>query len=283
MRKTALAASGFALVLALSACGGEEGGNPTGPTGNGELQSLIANVSDKTAENQSAKVTMDMTMSGKSMMSSEGEFRFAGKDTQMAMTTSVMGMSMEVRLVDQTLYMKLPEGMKGGGGKPWVAVKPGANDPASQQLGQQFEQMEQSDPRRMLEYIEKAGTLKSSEKTTLNGGEVTHYVFDLDFSKIADQVGGGAGLAEQQVQQLASKVKTLPMEMWLNSDQLPVQVSMNMTPILKAAGAPAGQGQKAEMVVKYSDWGTPVEVKAPPADQIGKMPTGAPGGTPGGN
>jgi len=52
----------------------------------------------------------------------------------------------------------------------------------------------------------------------------------------------------------------------LPADQLPVQVTPDVGPLLKAAGAPATGSTKS--TVKYSDWGTPVSVRAPPADQV---------------
>ena len=40
---------------------------------------------------------------------------------------------------------------------------------------------------------------------------------------------------------------------------------MDQGPMMQALGAPAGD---AKFTMKYSDWGTQVDVVAPPADQV---------------
>ncbi|WP_199432454.1 hypothetical protein [Qaidamihabitans albus] len=278
MRKTALAASGFALVLALGACGGnEEGGtaSPVGESGSGsgtslfaDAQELVDAASQKTEQSKSSKFSLEMDMGGQQITAS-GEGLYDGANTAMSMTMDAQGQSMEMRFVDRTMYIKMPEEMSGStGGKPWIKISPDGSDPMSQAIGPMFDQMaEQNDPSKTLEQIQQAGTITNSEKTTLDGQDVTHYWIDLDFAKLADQAPGN--LTPEQVQQLAGKIDKLPMELWLNGDQLPVQVTMDMGAIAEAAGAP---GQGGSMVMKYTDWGAPVDVQAPPADQVGEMP-----------
>lgn len=281
MRKTALAAGAFALAIALGACsGGEEGGtaNPAGDAGNagtslfGNTEELVAAASEKTEQSNSSKFTIEMTMGGQTIKGN-GQARYDGANTAMALTMDTGGQSIEMRLVDKAMYLKLPEAARAQmGGKTWVEISPDGKDPLSKQLGSSFDQMsENSDPRKTLDYIQRAGTITNSEKTQLDGQEVTHYNIDLDFKKIAEEFGAGQ-VTPEQAKQLADKVGKLPMELWLNSDNLPVQVSMNLDKVMQAAGAPAGQGG-AKMVMKYSDWGQPVDVQAPPADQVGKMPS----------
>ncbi|PRX49068.1 hypothetical protein B0I33_103101 [Prauserella shujinwangii] len=280
MRKTALAASGFALVLALGACGDSEGGTASpvgGDSGNGsslfsDAQALVAAASEQTSQSKSSKFTMEMDMAGQKI-SANGEGVYDGANSKMAITMNMGGQTMEMRLVDRTMYMKLPgEAAAQMGGKEWVKVSADGTDPLSQQLGSSFDQMaEQSDPSKVLDQIKQAGEITNSEETTLDGQDVTHYTIELDFAKIADQYGA-AGVSEEQMKQLADKVGKLPMELWLNGDNLPVQVSMDMAKVMEAAGAPAGQG--GSMLMKYTDWGAPVNVEAPPADQVGEFPGG---------
>ncbi|MFC4000450.1 hypothetical protein ACFS2C_21335 [Prauserella oleivorans] len=278
MRKTAMAASGFALVLALTACGGDDGGSNDSAVGGGEAGTnlftdpakLAEAASQQTAASKSSKFTMQMNMAGQ-QMSAQGEGSYAGENTAVAMTMDMAGQQMEMRFVDQTMYMKLPQQLSAQtGGKPWVKISAEGTDPLSQQLGGQLDQMAaQSDPSKSLEYVKQAGNIVSSEETTLDGQQVTHYTVELDFKKIADQMAAG-GLTQEQIAQLSGKIDKLPMQLWLNSDQLPVQVSMDMTKIMEAAGA---GNQKAEMVMKYTDWGAPVNVEAPPASEVGELPS----------
>ncbi|MFF5987802.1 LolA-like protein [Prauserella flavalba] len=273
MRKTALAASGFALVIALSACGSDGdsgnafGGNNSGDAGSSffsDPQQLAAAASEKTAESKSSKFSMDMNMAGM-QMTANGEGLYDGANTKMSMNMEMMGQSVEMRLVDQAMYMKMAGLEAQTGGKPWAKISLDGTDPMSQQLSSS---MEQSDPTKTLEYIKEAGEITNSEKTTLDGQEVTHYTIELDFKKIASEMGAASGITPEQAEQLPAK---LPMELWLNSDNLPVQVVMDMGKMMEAAGA---GGQEAKMTMKYSDWGAPVTVEAPPADQVGEMPMG---------
>jgi len=180
-------------------------------------------------------------------------------------------MSEELRLVSKTVYIKLPEQARAAvsGGKPWAKLSP--DSPAGKALGSSLDQAQQNDPTKFLDTIKQAGTITKSEQTTLDGQSATHYWIDVDFAKAADKFAS-AGLSADQLKTLAGKVKTIPMELWLNSDQLPVQITEDLGAIVKAAGAPAAmQGMK--MTMKYSDWGTAVDVQAPPADQVGELKT----------
>ncbi|OZM73704.1 hypothetical protein CFN78_09330 [Amycolatopsis antarctica] len=282
MRKTAIAAGGFALVLALSACGGGDNGtdqaSPAIGGGSalfGNAQELVQAAESKTQNSKSSKFSMDMSMAGMTI-AAKGEGRYDGENSAMSMTMDMMGQQIEMRFVDRAMYMKMPQGMGGTADKPWIKISADGTDPMSQQMGGQFDQLtEQSDPTKMLEYIKQAGTITNSETTQLDGQETTHYSIDLDFDKMIDLAPGG--LEKEQAEQMRGKIGVIPMELWLNSEQLPVQITMDMGAITKAAmeaaGAPAGGAPtEGKMTMKYSDWGAEVDVAAPPADQVGEMP-----------
>ena len=273
MRKTALAAGGFALVIALTGCSGG-GDNASGNGSGGELsspfgsaQELVRAASAQTEQSKSSKFTFEMDMAGQKL-SGSGEGMYAGADTAMSMTMDAAGQAMEMRIVGKTLYMKMPEGTgMTAEGKPWVKIDPEGDDPMSKAMAGQFDNMtEQNDPSKILEQIEKAGTITNSEQVELDGQQTTHYSIELDMKKLAEQMPDSANA--KAVEQMQGKIDTMPMELWLNSDQLPVQIVMDMSKIAEAAGQPNAGGQ---MTMKYSDWGTPVNVEAPPADQVGEM------------
>jgi hypothetical protein len=272
MRKAALAAGGMALVLALSGCGGESDGNasPQAPLFS-SAQELVRVASSKTEQVQTAKFTYEMSVLGQQMTGS-GEGRFAGADTAMSMQMDMMGMAMEMRMLDNVFYMKMPEQLAQSMGgqspnKPWMKMSAGDN-PA---MAQAFEQAEQSDPRKTLELIEQAGAITKSERTQLGGQDVTHYWAELDFAKMADQAPGG--VPAEMADQLKGVDTRIPVELWLNSDQLPVKMTMDMSAVMQAVaqqagGAPAGQDMGGKISMEYTDWGAPVNVQAPPADQV---------------
>src|SRR3954471_22871744 len=116
MRKTALAAGGFALVIALSACGGKEGGQASAPAAGGDASALFGNAqelvqaaSTKTGEKKTSKFSMETTAMGQ-QMTMKGEGRYDGDNTAMSMTMNGPTGEMEMRFVDKAMYMKMPQG-----------------------------------------------------------------------------------------------------------------------------------------------------------------------------
>ncbi|MBN6034493.1 hypothetical protein [Amycolatopsis sp. 195334CR] len=275
MRKTALAAGGFALLLALTACGSE-----TAPTTNNtaapqaaekpasslfnDAQELVRAASSRADQAKTAKFTLEMDMMGQKI-SGSGQGSFEGANSKMTMSMQMMGMSIEMRMVDGQVFMKMPEGQNPTG-KPWVKIE-GAD---AAELSSAMDQAEQSDPRKILEMVQKAGKITNAESTTLDGQQVSHYTVDLDLKK----AGGLGGASEADLKQLPDGI-TVPMELWLNAEQLPVQITMDMGVMMQKVAEQSGQqmpGGSAKMTMKYTDWGAPVDVEAPPADQVGSMP-----------
>lgn len=266
MRKALIAAGALALALTVGACGddkksgspigGDNGG--TGQTGGifNDAQSLVDAAKEGTQNAKSVKFTMEGTTAGQTLKG-QGAAVFDGANTKMSMTMDMMGQQIEVRLIGTTMYMKMPAGMPGADpSKPWMKLDlsgmPGAG------------QIENSDPTKMLETMLAAGAeIKNSEQTELDGQQVTHYSIEVDTAKMMEKMGGASG-------QVPSGMEKMPMEVWINAENLPVQVEVDM----------AGQGK---MTMKYSDWGSPVTVEEPPADEVGELPGGGlpgAGGTP---
>lgn len=267
MRKALIAAGGLALALTLGACGDNSiGGSGTAAFDN--AQSLVAAAKESTAEAKTAKFTMDFSF-GRQSMNAAGEGRFDGVNSAMKMTMRVMGQNMEMRLVDEMMYLKMPGGMPGAeSGKAWIKMSmtdlPGGNTAA----------LENSDPAKMLETLVQTGNITSSEQTQLDGVDTTHYTIDVDVAKMMESVGEADARTQQKMKEMG--VKTVPMELWLNSDNLPVQVVMDMTEMMgklakeSSGSVPSGP---AKMTMKYTDWGTEVDVDAPPADQVSEFDT----------
>jgi len=273
VRKSLLAAGTVAAVLLLGACGMQKGAaSAAGPQSTGgsaglsspftNANQLVAAAKEGTNKSKSAKFTMRANLLGQSVKST-GQGRFDGANSAMAMTIDTSMGQMEMRLVDKTVYMKLPgaQAAQLGNGKPWLEIDSNGDAPASKVLSGSLSAAEQNDPSKTLEQIK-------SEQTTLNGEPVNHYTLDLDFAKTAGQLPGG--LSDQAMGSLKGKNVHIPMELWLNAEQLPVQIVMDMGPLMQAAGTPT-QGGDSKMTVTYSDWGTPVDVQAPPADQVGSL------------
>jgi hypothetical protein len=282
LRKTTLAAAGAALVLTLTACSGNSAIGTAEPAAAGEQSrpaglaspftdaiQLASASKQGTEKSKSAKFTMEGSAAGQTM-TANGAMAFDGADTKFSMTTTAAGQTTEMRLVDKVMYIKLPaqQQQQAGTDKAWAKISADGTDPLSQAMGGALSQSaEQSDPSKMLDQISKAGRIISSDQTELNGQKVNHYKVELDVAKAIDQFTGQvpAAAREQLTEKLKGKDLKIPAELWLDKDNLPVRITMDQGPMMQAMGAPAGD---AKFTMKYSDWGTQVDVVAPPADQV---------------
>ncbi|MQA63441.1 MAG: hypothetical protein GEU86_18580 [Actinophytocola sp.] len=253
MRKALIAASVLSLALTLGACG-DDGGKSGDATNGGtsapasgpqfnDAQSLLDAAKEGTQDAKTAKFSMEGTG-----VKASGEGVFDGANTKMAMTMAASGQEIEMRMIGTDLYMK---GMPGADPKkPWAKMSmegmPGAD------------QLENSDPTKTLEHLLAAGAeIDKKEETELNGEKVTHYSLTVDVQKMMEQMGGGEAGATPPPGQ-----EKMPVELYLNSDNQPVQIEMDM----------GGQGS---MKMNFTDWGTDVKVEAPPEDEVAEMKPGA--------
>ncbi|MGW4486907.1 hypothetical protein ACWEOE_24055 [Amycolatopsis sp. NPDC004368] len=287
MRKTTfVVAAGAALALVLTGCGSKAENGTASATGGDKassgLASPFANVLELakaskqgTSKSKSSKMSMTMSLGGKNV-TADGVMSYDPGNLKMSMTMTTDGQQSEVRLIDKTMYMKLPasEASQLGTDKPWVKISPDSDDPLSKALsGSMSQASEQSDPTKILDQISEAGRIVSSDQTTLDGQQVNHYKVEIDLAKSMDKMLESVPAESQaQVKQLLQgKDIKMPAELWLDKDQLPLQITMDESEMMKAMGAPASAAGSGKIVVKYTDWGTPVDVTAPPADQVTDM------------
>ncbi|RSN12037.1 hypothetical protein DMC63_29345 [Streptomyces sp. WAC 05977] len=288
-RVTTLAAVTTAAVLALSACGGEKQPGAAAPAPApseqksllsaplGDPIQLVALTRESTKKAKSFKMTME-TVAGTEKNTVTGQGVHEGDNTKFSMVMDDVSKKVEVLFVDNTFFFKLGADDKAElkTDKAYVKISADGQDPISQLLGKMMSKaVKESDPSRTLEQISKAGKITKSDQVELNGERTNHYLIEIEVEKVIALIVGEVGVpfpADVQ-QKLDEKLKgknvTIPTELWLNADQLPVQVVSDASAFVKAMGAP-GDGV-AKTTVKYTDWGSPVNVTAPPADQVGDL------------
>lgn len=260
MRRTALPAAVLALGALLGACDGDSV-SFTDARG-------IADGATAALQGKTAKFATEVT-AGAMRSKSEGQARFAGVGTALIVTTDFVGEPLELRLIDKTVFVKVPEGYREDvpDGKPWVKVAADGADPFSQVLGGSLDQLaRQNDPARALDQARRAGTLTGSEQVELARVPAEHYRLDIDMGKLGGDLP--AGLSAEAVGELRGGV-SIPMELWLDDTHRPLQVMLDLAPVLAASGIP--DSAKARITTRYTDWGTQVDIQAPPPDQIGEL------------
>lgn len=282
MRKTLIVAGGLALALALSACGGTGGGKFQ------DVDSLARAASASTEKAKSSTFTMDMKM-GPITMTGEGAGSYEGSNPKMQMSMS-MDMSalgagvgqvdIEARLIGQDMYMKMPSDLPGittDPAKPWFKADLADMVPGSGVDMTKY--LEQTDPGKMIEVLKDAGELVETDPdVSVDGQPATMYRFEVDFDKMMEQYGGSL----DSVQGLDGiDLDAIPMDVFLNSEDLPVQMRIDfkelMEQVVDAAGGedalPAGVNfDDAYVQMKFADWGSEVTVEAPPEDEITDAP-----------
>ncbi|MEV7036600.1 hypothetical protein [Amycolatopsis sp. NPDC051061] len=249
MRKAAV----VLLLVLVTACTG----SPAPPAFT-DARALADAATAATTSGGSAKFGTDVAV-GQVRSKGQGQARFGAGGTSQVMTTDFIGEPMELRLVAGKLYAKVPEGSRDevGAGKPWVVVAADGSDPFSQVVGGSLAQLAaQNDPAHTLGEIRTAGSIVSSERGQLDGVAAEHYRVELDLARLGADLP--AGLPADAAGQLGGK---FPVELWLDDAHRPVQIVLDLSPIL--------QGGEARITTRYREWGVPVDVRPPPPGEVG--------------
>jgi hypothetical protein len=275
MRKTGIALSALALAVTLGACGdnGSGGTSSSGTTGTGadapaaaaNLVDLAKSIGDQTVEKNSAHMKIIAEAAGQDI-NGEGDLQFGSADNAaLTMDMSTPQGSLSMVFVDGILYMKLPQPAEAG--KPWLKIDPNSDSEIAKALGNMSDQLSQNaDPRASLQKFEKSGEITATKEEELNGVQTTHYTITVDVQKMADsQADPDQKKAMQDA--IDAGMKDFPVDVWVDRENLPVRFAME-TPTPDGAGGMTS----VKIQVDYSDWGKPVNVTAPPADQVAELP-----------
>lgn len=257
-RRPIIAGIALAATLGLTACASDGGGAGTGAGGTGATgggrqvtQQLSADADLAAATAKLAEDTMrvEMDMAGAISMKGKADGRTGDSEIDMDMGAAAQGMSMVMRKVGDDIYMKmggeLAGALGGSSAKEWMHIDAaklqnsslglsGKGDPAGSQA--------------LLEAatsVERVG--EDGFKGTLDLTKSSRYQNDKD-----------------ALDSLGAKATAVPFTARKDSEDRLVEVSFDLS------GMGAGSGK---MTAKYSDFGTPVSVEAPPASQVQEMPS----------
>ncbi len=251
-------------LLALVGCGGTQQA-AQGRSDFDTFEALTAKVAEQTAAKRSVHFVLAV-QAGEQSFTGNGDGTFGAKPAfQLSMSIPQAG-QLGMRLVDDVLYLKLPQGITPG--KPWVKIDPNGDDPISKVLGPSLRQLKQnSDPSQTLKQFEGAGVITAKAPEQLNGLSTTHYSITVDIRKAI------RGLTDPELKDMVEKalpsgVDTFPLQLWLGQDNLPVRMIM-VVPFENPSTQAPGQ---VRISIDYSNWGKPVEIAAPPADEVGELP-----------
>lgn len=252
MRKS-LVGVGVAALVVLGGCDAQQAGAPMAKIGDTatatDAVQLVAMAKNSTSKSRTVKI--DATVDAGGMhVTMTGQGQFGGDASQMAMQVGSAAGAMEMRLADKVVYIQPPAALRShlGTDKTWIRLG-GGDDSLSQLIDGGLDQLAtQGDPTTFLNQISQGGKVTKTEKTTLDGQAVTHYTVDVDTAKAKSDLPP----------QLSGAVEPMTVDLWLNSENLPLQMT-------------AVAGDKYTSKIHYTDWGGKVDVQAPPADQVANL------------
>jgi len=230
------------VALGAAGCGGsgelQRGGTPAGDGANApaDAKGAVALAAEKTNQ-QSYRMTM--TMDPEMTMEALVDPVAKTGRTTVSMTAEGMSLESEMILIGEDIYVKTTGGPLTS--DKWMHMK-------SAELGQAFS-ASQVDP---TEFLSKADDVTQVDEHTYTGV--------LDLSTVdASAFGGGVG------EKFGRDFTEIPFTLTLDDEGRLARMETTM----KGMG---GDGGDRTAVVTMSDYGTAVDVTAPPADQVEEMP-----------
>jgi hypothetical protein len=254
----AFAAAAVALLaLVVAGCGGGTSNQAVPKVVSGDLIAAAA-----TKSTNAGSVEADFTLSG-------GEIKGSGSgvfDTgpspsgQVSMKVTVRGMEVPIDTVisGNVLYMRSSVFSQLGlpANKEWIKVDLGR---LAQEHGLDLGSLANTSPTpsSALSYLRGSGKVREIGKETIDGVETTHYKATVDLEKAAAR---GDAETRQALHRLiqTSGVKTLPVDVWIDGEGF----------VRKVQYAQQAAGKDVKVTMKLHDYGKPVTVKPPPADQV---------------
>ena len=177
-----------------------------------------------------------------------------------------------VRQVGDDLYEKLPEPLRSEmpENKPWIKVD--LADMAGGPYGAGGTELKDGSPTSLdgqLEYLR--GVSDSVEEIGMDpvrGVSTTHYRAEVD---LADAAGGNEQ-TRQAFETLRDQTgaETIDLEMWVDADGR-VRRSIMDVPMENLGAVPGSDGARMKIEQEMYDFGDPVNVEAPPAEETIEM------------
>jgi LppX_LprAFG lipoprotein len=226
---------GVALVGAVVLVASTWGGGTLGP---------VASAASKTASTGAYKVDFDLSVAGAGQsvdLNGSGVADTATKAADLTFTTSG-GSQAEVIVDDGVAYAKLPTVPIL---KPWVRLD------VDELAGSQLQSLAQLDPHDWLQALLAAGQVQSLGAETVQGTPTTHYRATIDPSVLAH-----LPWAQPVLERLG--LTAVPVDVWVDGQGLVRQEKLDFQV----------KGVAMHLTANLSDFGSPVSVTPPPADEV---------------
>jgi len=227
-----------------------------------------------------AQVSVSVTV-GSEVVDVQGEVDLTAHNADFTATLPMSIGTVEVRTIGTVAYVRLPANLQGVvGGKAWIqADLPTVDGLAGQQLG--LPGLGAGlDVTALLDWLRGvSGTVTDIGSETIHGITATHYRADVDLTKAAADAPAAVRPGVEQAAQAVGQ--TVPVDVWVDAQGRLVQLTTSVDP--GKFQAPAGTdlpgtdvpgAGPVAVTVDLWNFGMPVDVTAPPADQVSALPIG---------
>jgi hypothetical protein len=187
---------------------------------------------------------------GTSGMDVQGVMRYDDDGIDMEASGSGQGADqLELVMLDQVLYLS-GVGMDLGD-KKWVKIDMSDPDSLFGMLGKS------TDPAQMFKAMEEPKEFELLGTEEVDGVETNHYLVVMDTAAYAEAM-------ELPAQMSSALPEDIAVEMWVDADDLPRQFRQELE-VPAMGGGPASTSTTEGT---YTDYGTDVEIEAPPASEV---------------
>ncbi|HVC66921.1 MAG TPA: hypothetical protein VND44_04950 [Acidimicrobiales bacterium] len=256
--------------LLLAGCGGaasSTGG--TAASAPGRSPDAVLTAYQRTVAARTASMSLDETVRGTANGSvavhGTGQVDFTTGAASFSMSVPSIG-PMNMRLLNPMLYLQFPSrpGTALPAGKSWVSID--LDSPAiTSALGASFSQLTGSAnvPTDSLSYLQavSAQGVTTVGPATVRGVPTTEYSATIDVSKADQNRSPAVRSALQKLQSELGTSSLLPVDVWIDAQGQIRRESLQEA--MTAGGTKIDVG----VTVEFFDFGAPVDVAPPPADQ----------------
>ncbi|OLT25441.1 hypothetical protein BJF79_12760 [Actinomadura sp. CNU-125] len=272
-RRLTVAAGGTAMgaVLLLSGCGGDGSGGTAANVNLSANEVLLASAEQTSkADTFQADLTVTTEGSDNGKIRANGQFQLrptlkfsAQLDEASLGGAAIPGVKGRAIYTGDVLYAKVPQLARFvADGKPWVKIDVNQVAQASgfdvRQLIDQVRKVNPAEQTKMLTGSEDARRVGTEE---INGVETTHYAGTVTVQDALQQLD--AQTREEVSRHMPKDTDaTMKFDLWTDGENLPRKLETNVQ---------GDQGHEGKVTVLYSEYGEPVSVNPPPADQVGTL------------
>ncbi|MFC5825344.1 LppX_LprAFG lipoprotein [Nonomuraea insulae] len=147
-----------------------------------------------------------------------------------------------------------------GATKPWIKVslsETGHSAEVNQYLGQ----IQQFDLGNVTKLVTASQDVKSVGNESVNGDDTTHYSGTFPVEAAVQQLPADK---QEQARQGLAELKDVKFDIWVAADGLPRKLTLNGSK----------EGATLDATLFFKGYNEPVNIQAPPADQVGDLPKG---------